>query len=401
MKIIFLAPFGIRPKGTLIARMLPIAMELRNLGHEVVIVAPPYTNPEDSGTEETVNSVRLVNIRLAACRSLGAPLMAWRMFRAAIEERPDVIHLFKPKGYGGLAVMMMQLFDMIGVRTPPLFVDCDDLEGNGGMNDLKRYGFLERLLYDFQERFIPRHAHGVTVASRMLEAEMGNKGVPHDYLHYLPNGIFSDRCLGGGKTVRNLLGIQESDPVLLLYTRFFEFDQKRLYAVLENLLRLVPACRILVVGSGPDGEEKALVKAAGDRGFSGSLIMAGWLDPEDIPDYLAAGDVGLYLLDDTRINRAKCPAKLTELLASGIPVIADRIGQVAEYVEKTEITTFRNDSELVERLAELLNNPALKASAGKAACEYMQQNFNWKPMVAKLDEFYRQRIPGLKSEYTT
>jgi len=47
MKIVFLAPFGIRPKGTVIARMVPLAAGLCALGHEVVIVAPPYTNTED------------------------------------------------------------------------------------------------------------------------------------------------------------------------------------------------------------------------------------------------------------------------------------------------------------------------------------------------------------------
>ena len=65
MKIVFLAPFGIRPKGTVLARMVPLAAELQRLGHELTIIAPPYTNPEDSGREETVCGVRLVNIRLA------------------------------------------------------------------------------------------------------------------------------------------------------------------------------------------------------------------------------------------------------------------------------------------------------------------------------------------------
>ncbi len=41
MKIVFLAPFGIRPKGTVIARMLPLAVELQKIGHSVTIIAPP------------------------------------------------------------------------------------------------------------------------------------------------------------------------------------------------------------------------------------------------------------------------------------------------------------------------------------------------------------------------
>lgn len=392
MKIVFLAPFGIRPKGTLIARMLPLSDELKRLGHEVVIVAPPYTNPEDSGRVENIRGVRLVNIRLARAGALGAPVMAWRMYRAAMNEHPDLLHLFKPKGYGGLAMMLIQLRASFGMTTPHLFVDCDDLEGQGGMNDLKGYGAMERFLFDFQERFIPRHVHGVTVASRMLQATMARNGVVPEYCHYLPNGISCDRTHGDGRRVRKLLGIADSTPVLLLYTRFFEFGQERLYSILENLASKVPACRILVVGKGPDAEEEALLQSASERGFFDSLIMAGWLEPHDIPDYLAAGDVALYLLDDTLINRAKCPAKLTELLAAGIPVVADRIGQAGEYVADAAATRFSTDSELCDRLATLLDDPGLRRTVGGAACEHMHRHFEWPTLVKELDGFYRQTI---------
>lgn len=392
MKIVFLAPFGIRPKGTLIARMLPIAIELQRLGHDVVIVAPPYTNPEDSGREETVNSIRLVNIRLAGSRSLGAPVMAWRMYRAAMAEHPHIIHLFKPKGYGGLAVMLMHLLSTLGAGMPPLFVDCDDLEGKGGMNEIRPYSRLERALYDFQERSIPRCARGVTVASRMLAAEMARKGVPPECCHYLPNGIGKAGPSGDGATIRGRLGISGNTPVLLLYTRFFEFEQERLYGILELLCDRVPDCRILVIGKGANSEEEALIRVAAGRGFAGSLVMAGWLEPADIPDYLAAGDVALYLLDDTPVNRAKCPAKLTELLAAGIPVVADRVGQAAEYVPDMAATRFSTTAELVERLTMLLHDPVARGRVGRVAREHMHQHFEWPAMVTALEEFYRHRI---------
>ncbi|MBC8075574.1 MAG: glycosyltransferase family 1 protein, partial [Chloroflexales bacterium] len=44
------APFGIRPKGTLSARMLPLAKALVRRGHTVSIAAPPVQNPADAGT---------------------------------------------------------------------------------------------------------------------------------------------------------------------------------------------------------------------------------------------------------------------------------------------------------------------------------------------------------------
>ena len=107
MKIVFLAPFGLRPKGTVIARMAPLAAELTGLGCEVVIIAPPYTNPHDAGTVETVRGVTVKNIRLGPFTgTAAAPVLAWRLFRSALAEKPDLIHLFKPKGYAGMAAML-------------------------------------------------------------------------------------------------------------------------------------------------------------------------------------------------------------------------------------------------------------------------------------------------------
>ncbi len=96
----------------------------------VTIVAPPYTNPEDSGKIELLRGVRLVNVVLpAGGKALGTLPLSWRMFHAAMDEKPDLVHLFKPKGYGGLAAMLILLLGRLRVRMPPLFLDSDDWEG--------------------------------------------------------------------------------------------------------------------------------------------------------------------------------------------------------------------------------------------------------------------------------
>ena len=329
MKIVFLAPFGIRPKGTVIARMIPLAAELQQLGHKVVIVAPPYTNPEDSGKEETVQGVLLRNIRLGPRHKvLAAPVLAWRMFRAVLGEKPDLVHLFKPKGYGGLAGMLLLALQRLGIRLPPLFLDTDDWEGEGGMNELHAYSSLEKRFYGFQEQWLIRRAAGVTVASRGLEAMAGGMGLAAERLLYLPNCV-REMPRGNGAGLRGRLGIDRATPVVLLYTRFFEFSQEKLHWLFGDIHRQVPGVRFLVVGKGRANEEEQLAAAARSGGFAGSLIMAGWVEPEQLADYLAAGDVAVYPFADTLVNRCKCPAKLTELLLAGCPVVADRVGQLA------------------------------------------------------------------------
>lgn len=391
MKIVFLAPFGIRPKGTVIARMIPLAAELQRLGHELVIVAPPYTNPEDSGKSETVSGVRLVNVALGPKHKvLAAPVLAWRMLRACFREKPHLVHLFKPKGYGGLAAMFHLGLQLLGLRLTPLVVDTDDWEGSGGMNELHDYSKLEKRFYRFQEQWLLRRAAAVTVASLGLEALVARLGVPPERSLYLPNCVGA-RPKGDGARARKALGIPSEAPVLLLYTRFFEFSQEKLHFLLEEIHRQLPQALFLVVGKGRRGEEDELKSASLDRGFAGALVVAGWIEPARLPDFLAAGDVALYPFADNLINRTKCPAKLTELLLAERAVVADRVGQLAEYIDPDRSGILCDPErwqEMADQAVRLLKDRPAREALGQSGRRYLEEHFNWREYAERLNRFY-------------
>ena len=391
VKIVFMAPFGIRPKGTVIARMLPLAVELQALSHEVVIVAPPYTNPEDSGRIEIVRGVKLCNIVLGPRNKvLSVPFLSWRLFRAALAEKPDLIHLFKPKGYGGVATMLLACCDRLGIRMPRLFLDTDDWEGKGGMNELVGYSAAERYLYAFQEQWLPPRMRGVTVASRMLEDIVLGMGVERDRVLYLPNCV-DDLPSGDGGRVRIKLGIPLDAPVLLLYTRFFEFGQNKLHHLFAEIFRRIPEIRFLVVGKGRHGEEEQLVAASLERGFHDALVLAGWVEPAELSDFLAAGDVAMYPFADTLVNLAKCPAKLTELLRAGVPVVADRIGQITEYVApelQGLLCNPEDRDEMAEKCVALLRNKERREIVSATGRAFILNAFAWRRHAELLNNFY-------------
>ncbi|MDD2319872.1 MAG: glycosyltransferase family 4 protein [Geobacteraceae bacterium] len=395
MKIVFLAPFGLRPKGTVIARMVPLAAELAILGCEVIIIAPPYTNPEDAGTIETVRGITVKNIRLGPFTgAAAAPFLSWRLFRAALAEKPVLIHLFKPKGYGGLAAMLQVVCDRLGMTMPHLFIDTDDLEGSGGMNEIRNYSPAEKALFAFQEQWLPPRATGVTAASRALAMMLQERGLCQNRLLYLPNCV-DNLPPGNGTAVRERLGIDHDAPVLLLYTRFFEFSQEKLHRILGEVCEQVPAVRILVVGQGRQGEDELLRQAAHQGGFSANLVIAGWVEPEHLPDYLAVANVALYPFSDTPVNRAKCPAKLTELLRAGIPVVADHVGQIPEYLAPAMhslLCSSDNPDEMATKCAALLLDPERRREASSALQSYIMLNYNWRRYAEMLYEFYRHCI---------
>lgn len=395
MKIVFMAPFGIRPKGTVIARMIPLAVELQRMGNSVVIVAPPYTNPEDSGREETVQGITLRNVRLGPRNKVAAtPLLAWRMFREVLIEKPDLVHLFKPKGYGGLAAMLLLCLKFLGTPLPPVVVDTDDWEGEGGMNDINPYQGLEKRFYAFQESWLLKRAVAVTVASRGLEREALRLGIPAERTLYLPNGA-GVPLSADGAVIRSRHGIAPDAPVLLLYTRFFEFDQGRLHRVLAAVRARVPAVYFLVVGKGRCKEELLLQERAADLGFADSLVLCGWVEPAELPAHLHAADAAIYPMDDTLINRCKCPAKLTEILLAGVPVVADRVGQAAEYIADGISGVLCDPAEpevMAAAAARLLCDPEQRRKLGGAGRAYLLEHFRWIKYAEQLDEFYRKLV---------
>jgi len=391
MKIAFLAPFGIRPKGTLQARMLPLAQQLQRRGHELEIIAPPYTNPEDAGLVELVDGIRLRNVQLGPTTGfVAAPFIAWRMLRAALDLKPDLIHLFKPKGYGGLTALALVAMRAAGVKNPVLVVDSDDREGAGGMNDLHPYSPAEKWLFAFQEQWLTRWADGVTVASRALESLAWGMGAVPEWTLYLPNGPVI-RPKGDRENGRRKYGIPASAPVLLLYTRFFEFTQQRLHLVLQQLCRQLPDLQVLVVGTGPNGEEQALEKAARQAGFADQLVLAGWVEPQQLPDCLAAADAALYLFDDTLVNRTKCPAKLAELAAAGIPLVAERVGQIGDYLGHGTSGLLVEPGDTVGMVAaveKLLIDRQLAQRFGYLAAQLIKTEFSWEKSAERLEQFY-------------
>jgi len=265
------------------------------------------------------------------------------------------------------------------------------------MNELLDYSAAERRFYAFQEQWLPPRVRGVTVASRMLEDIVIGIGIGRERVLYLPNCV-DDQPPGNGRRVRQKLGIPAEAPVLLLYTRFFEFSQEKLHHLFAELYRTLPEVRFLVVGKGRNREEEQLVTASRDKGFAEALALAGWVEPAELPDYLAAGDVAIYPFADTLVNRAKCPAKLTELLRAGVPVVADRVGQIPEYLAPELhplLCTPENRDEMARKCAELLGDEERRRRISQAGRAFILESFSWRSYTELLHNFYVNGIAAI------
>ncbi len=403
MRIAMIGPFGLRPKGTMAARALPLAQALAARGHAVTLILPPWSWPEDAGRTWEEGGVLIQNVALPPRLPLaGHALLTARLVRRALAWQPDVIHCFKPKAYAGLAAWAIYWLRQLGRTQARLVVDSDDWEGRGGWNEVEAYSGVQKRFFAWQERWGLTHCDAVTVASRALETLAWSLGVPPDRLFYVPNGFSesSERGLlkpgfsnpqASGQIAREALGLGDG-PVLLLYTRFVEFRPDRPIRVLKRVVSAVPAARLLVVGQGLRGEEAHLLQAAQAEGVQDHVIYAGWLTGKALAHAFAAADLALYPYDDTLLNRTKCSAKLIDLMAAGVPVIADAVGQNMEYIVSGQsgVLVPPGDIEAMAAAAvELLCAPPnVRAALGQAAAQRVRQVFAWERLALEVERAY-------------
>ena len=386
-------PFGLEPRGTMQVRALPMAKALAARGHRVSMLLPPWQNPEAAGRRWTEDGVTVENVILPpSVPGLFHGATALRLARGTMAHQPDVVHLFKPKAYSGLVHWMLARLPR--GRRPRLVVDTDDWEGPGGWNQLGDYTALQRGFFARQERWGLTHADAVTVASRTLESLVWALGVPPEGVFYVPNGV--------GERPRRVAREGTPDARLLLYTRFFEFPVSRVIEVLQRVRERVPAARLLVVGRGLHGEEEELFRLAEAAGLrvakstpggeeDGDIVYLGWVEMETLPSTFARADVALYPFDDTLVNRTKCAVKLVDLLAAGVPVVAEAVGQNKEYIRHGEtglLVEPGDAASFAESIVHLLKQEPLRRRMGEAAARDVEERFSWKKLAAGVERAY-------------
>ncbi len=389
MRVVMIGPFGLRPKTTMSVRALPLAKALAARGYQVTLLLPPWSYPQHSGQKWTEDDVAVENILLPP----GVPLLrhlliAGRLVRRAIALHPDVVHCFKPKAYAGLVAWGLWWLQRLGLTRVRLVVDSDDWEGFGGWNDLEPYSGAQKRFFAWQERWGLRHNDALTVASRTLQSIAWSLSVPPERVWYVPNGIGQVRMANCEPRMA-----QRAGKTVLLYTRFFEFRLERMVTIFHQIREAKPEARFLVVGKGLFGEEQRFLELCHAAGLAEAVEYVGWAEADALPGYFAWADVAVYPFDDTLVNRTKCAMKLLDLMAAGVPVVAEAVGQNAVTVEHGVsglLVPPGDGNAFAMAVICLLDDPDLRERLGHGAQRCIQECFTWERLAARVECAYKR-----------
>jgi glycosyltransferase involved in cell wall biosynthesis len=106
-----------------------------------------------------------------------------------------------------------------------------------------------------------------------------------------------------------------------------------MFGLFRALREIHPGARYLFVSSQGEAEILALAKGYGIEPDE-MIVVAG--KREEMPALIATGDIGVSIIEPTYAAKATCPTKVGEMLAMGVPVIANSgVGDMAELIGGT------------------------------------------------------------------
>lgn len=146
----------------------------------------------------------------------------------------------------------------------------------------------------------------------------------------------------------------------------------------RRLARRDKGYRLLIVGDGPMRAE--VEKQLDDWGLSSRATFTGAADHEAVPALVAAMDAALapYPVDAPTYFS---PIKIFEYMAAGVPIVASRVGQIAELLEHRRTALLYEPGSiagLVACIEELRRRPALAQKVAAEGRRTLVRRYTWK-----------------------
>ncbi|MDQ3645480.1 MAG: glycosyltransferase family 4 protein [Actinomycetota bacterium] len=195
--------------------------------------------------------------------------------------------------------------------------------------------------------------------------------------------------------VRGRLGLEERRTILCFGRLVKRKGVDLLLEALPEIARRVPDVIVVIGGTGP--QEGALRRRA--EGIEpGRVVFAGRVPEDAAPALFAAADLFCLPVFDRwgGLEIEGLGVVLLEASAAGSPCVTGRSGGTPEAVVDGEtgfVVDARDRSELVERICELLTDPARAERMGQAARGHVTRSFARRPLPSELLQWMAPTSP--------
>jgi sugar transferase (PEP-CTERM/EpsH1 system associated) len=321
------------------------------------------TAADDFAQRITAEDVQVIELHKRAGHDLQC---YWRLRKLLRELRPDIIHS------RNMAALESQLFGL-GLRN------VKRVHGEHGreVNDLDGSNWKYLVVRKFMRFFVHRY---IAVSRDIEQWLISMVGIRAGKVRQIYNGVDHDRFAPQSVKPLALLPARwrELDGILVVGTvgRLTPVKDQQLLLRCAAHLRatnpgLAARMRLLIVGDGP--LYPALTQMIEQQGLQDMVWLAG--DRKDVPDLLQTMDVFVLPSLGEGISNT-----VLEAMASGLPVVATKVGGNVELVEQGfngSLVPVGDYQALSVALVALLSDNSLRARQGVNARQRVCQRFDW------------------------
>ena len=370
-------PFGVRVRAQ--------ADALVQAGHEVTVVAP--TGFGSDALRETVDGVAVRRYpvveggRGAAGYVREYLLTLIRMaavVRGVARDRPvDLVFVCNPPDF--LVVLALPLVR----RGARILFDYREISPELFEAKFGRRGALFRLLLAV-ERFALRRADVVTAVSEpCVEIVRTRGGVD-------PERVF---LVGNGPDARRIYPVEPREElrrgreslVLWLGAMSQQEGLERLIEAADHLVNGLGRRDVAFALVGPGDVHDRLREEIRRRGLDDVVDLAGTVDDDLVRAYMATADVCVGVDERNSMNDKAAMRKILEYMAMGRAVVQFPLAEMRRLCGDATLYAANADSmDLARRIAQLIDDVALREALGRRARERACDGLMWQDQVPRL-----------------
>jgi glycosyltransferase involved in cell wall biosynthesis len=313
----------------------------------------------------TIAGVQVYHVS-APLGKLGYLLAASRIRKLVRRIAPDILHAHHATSYG-----------LVGALS-----GCHPYIVSSWGSDVI-WSPRQTFLFDIMLRYNLGRADVVTATSRMLAEATATFCPPGTKVHVIPFGVDTNAFVPSPSTHRD----RSSITVGTVKTLRPRYGIRELILAFRRIADAFPTARLIVVGGGEQQAELQTLIAnlnLGDR-----ITLTGQVSHKDVPEYLRGFDIFVV---PSLTDRESFGVAVVEASASGLPVIASRVGGLPEVVldGKTGLLVPPGDIDaLADAVSRLLADSALRARMGQAGRQFALEHYRWEDNAKLMEEIYK------------
>ena len=357
---------------------------LRQLGHEVIVVAPPSAETESFGSDAGMVAwlKRSLPQFVYEIMELAYSLVAYRRLARAVRlHRPDCLYerynLFLPAG-----IWIKRKF-----RLPML------LEVNAPIfEERARYdGLALKGLARWSQAYAWKAADYVLPVTAVLGDIVAAYGVPRERIVVIPNGINASEFSAAPEPQAAKAALGLDGNIVLGFTGFVR-DWHGLDRVISMIANDPPESsrHLLVVGDGP---ARAALEAQADAlNIRHRVSFTGVIGRDEVARYVAAFDIALQ----PAVVEYASPLKLFEYLALGKAIIGPAQPNLMEILTDGQNAVLFDPNAadgMAGAIGKLTSDAALRQRVGENARKTIgEKRLTWRENALRAVELFK-RIP--------